>query len=804
MKSDTRVLVIGGGAMGVSLLYHLAKAGWSDIVLTEKNDLTHGSTWHAAGLCTHFAHNPTIQQLRARSIRLYRDVLPAETGRSCGFHACGAMRITGSAARMDEFAHVAGLSKFTGCRLKLLTAKEISTLHPLTRMDGLIGGIFEADDGHVDPSMAVAAMAEAAQAEGATILRRNRALSVRRERGRWLIETEKGLIRAEHVVNAAGTWAREVGAMMGTSVPCIPMLHQYIVFDGVPEVAARSAAGLAELPMIRDPDESWYVRQERDGLILGPYEKDGEAWAVDGCPEGFGADLLPPDLDRVEHIAEAAMARIPALEGGGIKSVVRGPITFTPDANPLIGPAAGAECVWLLTGSSMGVMEGGGAGWFLARWMVDGMPPLDPLAVDGRRFGAWADRDYLVEKAVECFGHQFGAHFPHEVRPAGRNRRLSPVHGRMAERGGVMGVANGWERPDWFAVKRSAEAELTFRRADWFDAVAAEVETVASAVGLMDMSPLSKFVISGPDARAFVNSLGANAAPSTGRVGLTHALTASGGTSAEFAVAMLADDRAYLTSAAAAELMDFDLLNAHSAGHDVVVDNAADRLGALGLMGPESRAVLSALTGEDLGGGFPWMSAREIKVAGIAAIAVRMSYVGELGWELHADSDDLPGLFDAIVSEGRRYGIGMFGAFAANSMRIEKGYRAWGSEFSAEIGPDEAGADFAIRPEGRGFAGKDALAKRRASGGAGRVALLRIMTDDPDPFFNHPVCCCGKPVGIVTSGCWGHRVGQALAFAYLKDGEILSGLSVEILGERYPAEILDQAPYDPSNSRLKS
>ena len=267
---------------------------------------------------------------------------------------------------------------------------------------------------------------------------------------------------------------------------------------------------------------------------------------------------------------------------------------------------------------------------------------------------------------------------------------------------------------------------------------------------------------------------------------------------------MLADDRVYLTSAAAAELMDFDLLNAHSAGHDVAVDNATDRLGALGLMGPESRAVLSALTCEDLGAGFPWMSAREIEVAGTAAIAIRMSYVGELGWELHAASDDLPCLFDAIVSEGRRYGIGMFGAFAANSMRIEKGYRAWGSEFSAEIGPDEAGADFAIRTEGRGFAGKDALAKRLASGRAGRVVLLRIMTDDPDPFFNHPVCCGGKPVGIVTSGCWGHRVGQALAFAYLRDREILSGLSVEILGERYSAEILDQAPYDPGNSRLKS
>ena len=372
--TDANVLIIGGGAMGVSLMYHLTKAGWSDVVLTEKNDLTHGSTWHAAGLCTHFAHNPTIQELRATSVRLYRDILPEETGDTCGFHPSGAMRITSNPDRMDEFAHVAGLSHFTGYDLELLTPDDVERLHPLARTDGLLGGIYEPDDGHVDPSLATNAMAKVARQNGAVILRYNPVKSIRREGEVWVVETEKTTIRAKHIVNAAGTWGWEVGHMMGLNIPSVPVLHQYLVTDTVNAVADRIKQGLPELPMIRDPEQSWYVRQERDGLILGPYEKDAQPWSIDGCPPDFGADLMPPDLDRVEDIIIMAMDRIPALETGGIKSVVNGPITFTPDANPLIGPAHGLPNAWLLTGSSMGVMEGGGAGWFLAHWMTYGAP----------------------------------------------------------------------------------------------------------------------------------------------------------------------------------------------------------------------------------------------------------------------------------------------------------------------------------------------------------------------------------------------------------------------------------------------
>lgn len=497
--TGAQVVIIGGGAMGVSLMYHLVKTGWSDVLLVEKNDLTHGSTWHAAGLCTHFAHNPTIQELRATSVRLYRDILPEETGRDCGFHRSGAMRITRNPDRMDEFRHVAGLSGFTGYPLEVLTPERIAELHPLAKLDGLIGGIYEPDDGHVDPTLATQAMAEVARRGGAQIWRNSPVTAIRREGSHWLIDTPKGTVETTHVVNAAGTWGWEIGHMMGLNIPSVPVLHQYLVTDTVGAVADRISQGLPELPIIRDPEESWYVRQERDGLILGPYEKEAEVWSVDGVPPEFGADLMPPDLDRVEHIIMAAMERIPALETGGVKSVINGPITFTPDANPLIGPAHGLPNAWLLTGSSMGVMEGGGAGRFLAHWMTHGAPPMDALAVDSRRFGSWADRDYRVAKAIECFGLQFGVHYPNEERPAGRNLRLSPLHDLMLERGAVMGAAYGWERPNWFSGTPGAVADETFRRANWFDAVAQEVDAASNRVAMADQSVFSKFDVTGPD-----------------------------------------------------------------------------------------------------------------------------------------------------------------------------------------------------------------------------------------------------------------------------------------------------------------
>ncbi len=797
--TDVNVVIIGGGAMGCSLLYHLAKAGWKDIVLVEKNDLTHGSTWHAAGLCTHFAHNATIQELRATSVRLYRDILPQETGESCGFHRSGAMRVTRNPDRMDEFRHVAGLSEFTGYPLEIIDQKRIAELHPLAVLDGLLGGIYEPDDGHVDPSLATNAMAKVAQRHGASIQRYNPVHAIRREDGRWVVETKAGTLKALHIVNAAGTWGFEVGRMMGVNVPSVPVLHQYLVTDTVPAIAERQKAGAAELPIIRDPEESWYCRQERDGFILGPYEKQAQVWSVDGVPPAFGAELMAPDLDRVEHIIEAAMARVPALGTAGVKTVVNGPITFTPDANPLIGPAHGVPNAWLLTGSSMGVMEGGGAGRFLAHWMTHGAPPMDALAVDSRRFGPWADRNFRVEKAIECFGLQFGVHYPFEERPAARNLRTSPLHALMLERGAVMGAAHGAERPNWFSTRPADETRDSFRRTNWFEAVAREVDAVSRRVALADLSVFSKFDVNGPDTQRFLDALGANSPPRPGRIGLTHALTPAGGVASEFTVTMLAPDRAYLNSAAAAEEMDLDLLTARAGGFDVTVSNRTDELAVIGLMGPRSGDVLGKLA--DISG-LPWLSAREMEVAGVPVRLLRVSYVGEKGYELHVGRARAARLFRALEEAGSAFGIGHYGAYAANSMRLEKGYRGWGMDLTTERTPLENGLAFLVKPEQRDFIGRDAMLKRLPGWD---MVLLEIDTDgEVEPFYSHTLFAQGRPVGVVTSGAFGHRVRKSLALAFLRERDEREGLTVKLLGRQRSARILDAPPYDPQNLKLKA
>lgn len=810
--TDASALIIGGGVMGVSLAYHLTEMGWRDVILTEKNDLTHGSTWHAAGLCTHYAHNPTVQELRATSVRLYRDILPRETGNDCGFHPSGAMRITRERDRMDEFAHVVGLSDFTGYPLRLLTPDEIAELHPLTQLDGLIGGIYEPNDGHVDPSLVTNAMASVAISRGAIIMRYNPVVGIECASDHWIVKTEKAVITAKHLINAAGTWGWEIGQMMGLNIPSVPVLHQYLVTNTVPAVADRIKVGAPELPIIRDPEESWYIRQERDGLILGPYEKDAKTWSVDGVPPEFGADLMPPDLDAVEHIIEAAMARVPALGDGGVKTVINGPITFTPDANPLVGPAHGIKNGWLLTGSSMGVMEGGGAGKFLAHWMTHSVPPMDALAIDSRRFGSWANRSYREEKAIECFGLQFGIHYPFEERPAGRNLRLSPLHNRMVERGAVMGFAHGWERPNWFKTKDDQDAFDTFQRNTWFDAVAREVDVTNTKAGLSDLSVFSCFEVTGKDTGLFLETLGANTPPDISRIGLIHTSNSKGTVSSEFTVARFREDHAMLTSAAASEEIDADVLSTHAIGLDVTLTNSSDSIGAIGVMGPRSRDILQSLVSDDLLSSLLWLHCAETKLAAIDVKILRISYIGELGYELHANMADLPILFDSIDRAGKPFGLGYYGAYAANSMRLEKGYRAWGSDLTTERDLIEAGLSTFCKLEGRHFLGSDALKNRLQHSKRWQMKLLSIESDQQDPFYAHSLYVGDDTVGIVTSGGYGHRSQKTLAMAYLSDPEKAfeahqgkeQPLEIRLLNKRYQAVILDDIPFDPENARLKS
>ncbi|MEM7426232.1 MAG: FAD-dependent oxidoreductase [Pseudomonadota bacterium] len=800
LPSHVRVVVIGGGAMGVSLLYHLTKLGWRDVVLLEKNELTAGSTWHAAGLCTHFAHNLTVQAMRAHSVRLYSSVLESETGNPVSFHRSGALRITRSQERMAEFRHVRDIGLYSGYDFNILSPGELKEIYPLVRTDGIIGAIHEPDDGHVDPSQATHAMAQGARNGGARIYRNTAVTALEQTpSGEWRVTTPQGEIEAEIIVNAAGTWGYEIGRMMGLELPMVPVLHQYLVTDRLEAVAQRSG----ELPIIRDPEESWYVRQERDGLIIGPYERDAKIWSPDGVPPEFGMELLPPDLDAVEHIVGMAMERIPVLAEAGIKTVVNGPITFTPDANPLIGPAFGVRNAWLLTGSSMGVMEGGGAGKFLAEWIAAGEPPMDALGLDPRRFGDFAEtRAFRIDKAIECFGNQFAVHYPFEEREAARPHKTSPVHDAMAAEGAVFGFAYGWERPNWFASAPGQESTLSFGRANWFDAVGEECRAVAERAGVADLSVFSKFEVTGRAAAEFMATLGANTPPQRdGRIGLIHCLTPSGGVHSEFTVTRLAEGRYYLTSAAAARRQDLDALMHHGAAHPgTEVNDITDRRAIIGVMGPRSRDILQPITDADLGNdAFPWLSGRQVRIADANALALRVSYAGELGWEFHTSPEDLPGIYKAIVQAGTPHGLKHFGAFALNSMRLEKGYRAWGMDLSTERTPLEAGLDYLVKTEGREFTGRDALVSGRAQ--PFRMELLEIEGGNTDPFALHPVYSGDRVCGLVTSGAHGHRTGKTLALAYLQPHNLEpdSPLAVYLLGTRYRAQILAEAPYDSTN-----
>lgn len=804
-QKKVEIAVIGGGIMGVSLLYHLARLGRTDSILLEKNELTAGSTWHAAGLCTHFALNPTIQWLRAHSVTLYSGQLEQETGVHVGFHSCGALRITRSKTRMDEFRQVKGLGQFTGYDFEIITPEDLKTLHPLAeRGDGLLGGIYEPSDGYVDPSQATQAFAAGARSLGVEIARQSPVHQIRRTAGhKWQIMTPELTVEAEIIVNAAGTWCREIGSMMGVDLPVVPMLHQYIVIDSIPAVAELDK----ELPIIRDPEESWYVRQERDGLIVGPYEKKATPWAVDGVPPEFGMELLPPEMERVEHIVTKAMARIPALADGGIKTIVNGPITFTPDANPLIGPAYGLPNAWLLTGSSMGVMEGGGAGCFLAQWINDGEPPLDELAVDSRRFGDYTNREYRLAKAVECFGLQFGVHYPGEERPAARPSKVTPIYQRQLKQGAVMGAVYGYERPNYFLHDPGDDFEVeTFHRPGWHETVGAECRAVRDGVGLIDLSPFSKFEISGTDAYDFLETLGANVPPrKTGQIRLLYLLYPSGGIASEFTVTKLGENSFYLTSAAVARRHDYELLQNRSRNLKLEVLDRSDEFGVLGVMGPRSRDLMQRVTSTELDNkSFPWLSCRTIELGGVMIRALRVSYVGELGWELHLPMSSMLKIYQALLEAGEQEGVTLFGAYAMNSMRMEKGYRAWGLDLTSELSPLEAGLRRFVVTRERDFIGREGLLKREQQQ-PWHMALLSIDADNADSQGGQPVLVDGEVTGLVTSGVYGHRTDQSLALAYFRGNlaEASSEIYVSILGKDRPARILTQAPYDPMDYNLR-
>ncbi|MEH6826305.1 MAG: FAD-dependent oxidoreductase, partial [Motiliproteus sp.] len=662
MKNETDVLIIGGGIAGVSTLYHLTQMGWSNVMLTEKLELTSGSTWHAAGNLPHFSNSYNVMKLQQYSIDLYSR-LEALTGQAVDHHQTGAVRLAHTQDRMDEFERVVAMSDLAGLDLEMVDVERLKELFPYLDTTGLLGGLWDPADGHIDPTSVTNAMAAGARQSGATIVRQNPVESIEQQpNGRWTVTTAKGVIDAGIIVNAAGFRANEVAEMIGHQLPITSMEHQFVVTDNIPELEARDTL----LPMLRDPDVSYYLRQEGKGFILGPYEKGGIPWAVDGVPTAFGQELLQPNLERIEEIMCTAMEQVDLITKAGIKTVVNGPITYTPDGHPLIGPVHGYSNYFVCTGFNFGIVQGGGAGHFMAQWIVDGHPELDLFELDPRRFGDYADHDFSVAKATEVYANEYQLGFPNEyaMRPAARGKKMAPVHARYAEKNAVFGAYYGWERPSWFAPKGMKPQEVhSFRRGNWFEPVAAECLHVQEHVGVLDLSPFTKFEVSGAGAFDYLDAMSPNKIPvEAGSIALSHPLTKEGGVAWEFSVTLLEDGRYYLMGPAVAELLIEDWLTQRLPGDGSVnLVNITQQFGTLVLAGPDSRKVLNQLTDTDLSNkAFPWFSGQEIKVAGVPVRALRMNFVGELGWELHHPIEHQLALYDALMEEGNAYQIADF------------------------------------------------------------------------------------------------------------------------------------------------
>ncbi len=807
MKSHARVVVVGGGIVGVSILYHLTKKGWSDAVLVERDELTAGSTWHAAGLLPLFNMSYTVGQLHKYSVDLYQS-LEEETGQAVGFHQTGNLRLATTQDRMDEYHHYCGTANTIGVPFELITPAEVKELWPLCNIEGLVGALYHPQDGHTAPVDVTQALAKGARSYGGEIYRKTEVTAIEQKPGgEWLVKTNQGDITAEIVISATGNYARQTAAMVGLDIPVIPVEHQYIVTDAIPELIERHEAGLPEMAVLRESDASYYMREERQGLILGPYEKGAPAWAVDGVPEGFGQELLPPDIERLQPHIEAAINRVPIFETAGIKDVVNGPIAYTPDGNPVLGPAYGLRNFYFAEGFSFGITAAGGAGDFLSNWIIEGDPGVDPLAVDPRRFGAYANKTYTKVKNEEAYANVFTVHYPDEERPAARPAKTSPCHDRLAERGAVWGQRYGWERPNWFAPQDVDGADVwSFRRSNYFDHVGNECRAVRERAGLIDITSFSKFMVEGAGAEDFLNGLVANTLPKkTGSIKLTHALDEKGGVRTEFTIMRDGPQSFYLVSSGAAERYDHDLLlKRMPSDGSVRVSNITNAHGVLVLVGPKSRDILRQVTDADLSNkGFPWLSGRMINIGLAPVRAMRINFVGDLGWEIHHPIEYQNRIFDMLVEAGEDHGLTMVGMRAMESLRIEKSYRMWGLDLTRDYTLLEAGLDRFVNFDKGEFTGRDALLQQKDAGVPLKFVTMEVSgLNDADPHGNEPIYQEGRMVGRATSGVYGHYVGKSLSLAYV-EADAAEELEIEVLGRRVPARIVGESPYDPESKSLR-
>ena len=807
MRSHTRVVIIGGGAVGTSCLYHLAHAGVDDCLLIEKDELTSGSTWHAAGNIPTYATSWLGMRAGNYAWRLYRD-LGDTVGTPITYRHTGAFWPAHTQDRMDLFHHLVGVSKSAGFELAMLTPTEMQALHPYYQAgDSVLGAIHDPYEGDIDPSQLTQALAKGARDAGAEVARFTRVVGIHRNAdSEWIVDTDKGSVICEFIVNATGFYGAEIGAMVGQQLPVATLEHQYLVTGPLDALERDQRL----FPLVRDPDIRFYLRRERASFLLGSYGHPGRLAFTDGIPEKFAHSLFEDSPDDIIELIEQAIEHVPLLSEAGIQRFVNGPIGYSPDALPLCGPAFGLPNFYHACGIQIGITHSAAVGKAIAEWITAGETEWDYSAWDPCRFGAWANTEYARARIIELYDLQYAIPFPHRILQSGRPLQKTPLYDALKANGAVVGQIGGWERAFWFDPDGGYdENRLSFRNTEpWRAAVQRECEAVRDRVGIMDHGGFTRYEVAGPGASEFLDRVFCTALPRVGRVKLAYMLTPRGRIWSEATIARLDTDRYLLCGPTLADLRDYDWLrNQLADDHSVELTRGSRRDAALMIMGPESRTLLSQLSDSDLSAAaMPWMSVAEVDIAGIACTAMRVSYVGELGWELHLESKYLAQLYAEIRQKGKALDLTEFGSYALNSMRIEKAYHGWGADFGTEYTPFDAGLERFIDFDKLEFTGREAILRQRESGPEWRFLQLAVASPDADPMPGDPILQQGEIVGYVTSGATGFRTGKVVALGYIATAALpeTAGFEIEVIGCRRQAIYCREPIYDPGNARCRS
>ena len=803
MKSHAQAVVIGGGLIGCSILYHLTKLGWSDVVLLERDELTSGSTWHAAAGIHGLHDNNNITRIQNYTMNLYKE-LETLTGQGCGIFQPGSLYLAQTENREHQLRLQASKAKYYGLNFHEISRTEAERLHPLVDFDGVRTIMYEPDGGNVDPSGVTNAYAHGARQNGAEIYRFTPVTGTEQQPDKsWLVKTSKGNIKTEVVINAAGLWGREVGKMAGLDLPLLPAEHQYFVTETIPEIESIGR----RLPSIADRDGEYYLRQEGNGLLVGAYEKDVKIWAEDETPSGFGHELFPDDLDRIEENVLRAISRVPVLGGAGIKRVINGPMIWSPDSNALFGPVPELDGYYLCNGIIPGFSQSGGLGELLAEWIITGEPHLDIFSWDLARFGSWADKNFTKARVKDQYSNRFAIHFPNEERTAGRPVRTRPVYSTQKELGAVFGLNYGWEHPLWFSNELNTEDTNGFSRQNWHEPVGIECNMLRNSVGVIDISNFAKYLISGSGSEEWLNSIFANRMPKTiGRSCLTPLIGKRGGIAGDFTVTRLDENNFLLIGSGMAERYHSRYFKSVPLPESVSFESITEKMCGFNVAGPKSREMLSRLSNADFSTeSFPFMTAKRINLLGLSVIAVRVSFTGDLGWELYCETADQVELYGGLLAIAKEFKGGPIGSRALMSLRIEKGYGSWSREYSPEYWPQEVGLSKLIKLD-KNFLNKEAYIKIKDKEPRETLRIVEVMdAKNADATGGEPIFSIdGTPIGRVTSGSYCAGVGKSLALVFIKSLIKDKEMHVMILGKPHLAKLLNEPPFDPKGLKLRS